>query len=63
MSWQTSARECGAKKRWASREDALRGIAGLIARGAARGLMAAYRCPHCESWHIGHRPGRRRRRR
>lgn len=53
---------CHGKKPWPSREAALGGIAGFMRAGAARGLMAAYRCPHCGEWHIGHRRGRGQRR-
>ena len=48
-------RECGTKDRHPSREVAETGIAGLEQRGAASGLMHAYRCRFCSAWHIGHR--------
>lgn len=54
------ARECGTKIQHASRRGALNQIASLVKAGTHRGRMQAYRCPHCDAWHVGHRKNRRR---
>ena len=50
---------CGRKRRHVSQGKAEAAIRALIRRELDRpseGWLAAYRCPRCLSWHIGHRP-------
>ena len=50
---------CGRKRRHASQGKAEAAIRALIRRDLDRpseGRLAAYRCPRCLSWHVGHRP-------
>lgn len=45
---------CTSKRRYASRSEAEEVIAARAAEGV-RGLRC-YRCPHCDGWHLTHRP-------
>lgn len=57
----TKARTCGQKARHASKADAERHLFALVRNtGTAPRGMSVYRCPHCGSWHVGHRKRRRR---
>jgi|GEM_PF-2585103 len=44
-------RQCDGKVRWTTKAKAKESISRLKDRGG----MAAYRCPHCEFFHIGHK--------
>ena len=53
---------CGRKRRHASKGKAEAAIRALIRRELDRpseGLLAAYHCPRCLSWHVGHRAATR----
>lgn len=53
--------QCGRKVRHDDEAAARRAIWKLAqAYGGALGYMAAYRCPHCSGWHIGHANARAR---
>lgn len=49
-------RQCVGKRRYTSKSQAKAAIAALKAKGNWSGRMSAYRCPHCELFHIGHTP-------
>lgn len=49
-------RACESKNRYPSRTDAEEAIASCAAHGT-RGLHA-YRCPHCDGWHLTSKPAR-----
>ncbi|MEV4837768.1 hypothetical protein AB0K05_24820 [Nonomuraea sp. NPDC049486] len=53
-------RQCGNKRRHASRRDALGHLFGLVRRGASKTMLGVYRCGVCGSWHVGHRKIRKR---
>ncbi len=47
---------CGDKVRHATRGAASAAILAMVRDlGTRPGLMVPYRCPHCTSWHVGHR--------
>ncbi len=49
------AYQCWRKRPYSTKKDA-KGAARSIEQRAGR--LHVYRCPHCGSWHIGHRPRR-----
>lgn len=55
----TKTRGCGSKVRHVTRKKALAHLWRLVRRGAFLPWLNVYRCRHCGSWHVGHRPGRR----
>jgi hypothetical protein len=57
---RTKGRGCGTKMRHRTTGAAWRHVARLVARGAAYGALEPYRCD-CGWYHVGHRPGRKRR--
>lgn len=59
----TKQRRCAGKRNHPDGAAARAHIASLEQRGTAKGAMTAYTCQHCGSWHVGHAPGRRLRRR
>lgn len=57
-------RSCQGKKPHPTRQAALDAMQSLARyRGAHLASMHVYRCPHCATWHVGHRIGSRRKRR
>ena len=50
-----SVATCRRKRRYRTKKGAKKAIlrTQAICGGAA---MCAFRCPHCDGWHIGHRP-------
>lgn len=50
-------KECEGKRRYATQGEAH--TAALAAQKSATGgrYIEPYQCPHCNGWHIGHRPG------
>lgn len=58
---ETKARKCGTKIRHESRGAAFVHLRRLVMRGAAKVWLNVYRCEHCDGYHVGHRPGRRKR--
>jgi len=56
----TKNRMCEGKHRHPTRAEALAHIGSLVRRGAHGGRLNAYKCPHCDGFHVGHRPRRRR---
>jgi hypothetical protein len=62
--WQGTAKQaCVGKRAHPNPASASRHAASLIRRGAWRGNVNTYHCKRCDMWHVGHRPGRRGRRR
>lgn len=59
----TAEREqaCDGKVRHQTRQAAHAAVQALTGKGKDR--MSAYRCPWCDTWHVGHRPNPRRGRR
>ena len=54
-------RQCTGKRTYKSKSDAKRAIKrAATAHGGAKDYsrLNAYRCPHCDGWHFGHRPRR-----
>lgn len=57
-------RTCLGKVPHPDREAAVEAMHSLARnRGAHLGSMHVYRCPHCATWHVGHRIGTGRKRR
>ncbi|ENC2022835.1 hypothetical protein ABKE32_000460 [Escherichia albertii] len=50
-------KQCGAKIRYASAEEAVAAIRILHRKKGHQGHIHNYRCPFCHGWHIGHAPG------
>jgi hypothetical protein len=48
-------RECGTKQAHDTKEAADRHAWALARAGARRSALKVYRCPHCGSWHVGHK--------
>jgi hypothetical protein len=48
-------RQCKNKKKFLSRKDAKR---SARRRFADYRDMHAYKCPWCDNWHVGHKPGK-----
>ncbi|GAA3550594.1 hypothetical protein GCM10022419_033560 [Nonomuraea rosea] len=59
MSTETKGRKCDGKRRYSHLEQATRVRARLILQGAHPAWLRAYACEHCDGFHVGHRPGRR----
>lgn len=63
MSSRTKGRGCTGKKRYKAKAGALDQIARLeLQFGAVPGEYRAYACQFCDSWHVGHRGTRDRKR-
>lgn len=60
MVTSTKSRGCGAKHQHTSRQAAERQMESLIDAGEYAGNLNVYRCRHCRTWHVGHRPGNQR---
>jgi hypothetical protein len=58
---ETKNRKCTGKRRHDTRRKAMSALYRLVRRGAFRPLLNVYACEHCAGWHLGHRPGRRKR--
>lgn len=58
---ETKNRNCTGKRRHTFRRRAMAALYRLVARGAFRPLLNVYSCEHCDGWHLGYRPGRRKR--
>ncbi len=57
---ETKARKCSGKRRHSTKTQALSHMWALIRKGASESSLNVYACEHCEGgWHVGHRPGRR----
>lgn len=56
---RTRARSCDGKRRHDTKAAAEDQLWALRRAGTARGSMGAYRCRHCDSWHVGHKPRKR----
>jgi predicted RNA-binding Zn-ribbon protein involved in translation (DUF1610 family) len=50
-------KECEQKKRY--EHEAHARIVACQARYRTHDAIAAYKCPHCSGWHIGHRSARK----
>lgn len=53
-------KQCEGKKPFRSRKDAMRRVIGLTnsfhaKHGKPTSRLNVYECPHCGSWHIGHK--------
>lgn len=53
------ARQCHGKHTYPSKAIAKRSLKRWKPTGARRNNLQVYRCPHCDSFHIGHKPGTR----
>ena len=54
MRSDTRARACDGKQKHPTRQQALAHRRSLIAQGAAATALVAYKCRHCQQWHVGH---------
>lgn len=59
---KTAGRACHGKTRYTSRHNADNALWHLIRQGANPAAVTAYKCPHGDHWHVGHRVGNRRKR-
>jgi hypothetical protein len=60
---QTIGRACTGKRRYTNQHNAEHALTHLIDHaGANPDTVTAYACPHGDHWHLGHRPGSRRKR-
>ena len=59
---RTAARCCEGKRRHDTRAKAGDHLATLARAGANYHRLEAYRCRHCDGFHVGHRPKPRTRR-
>lgn len=50
-----SPETCARKRQYVTKAEAKRAMAEVNARAGGR-AMNAFRCEHCGTWHIGHRP-------
>lgn len=51
-----SRRTCHRKVGYFSREDAQRALVAMREKNRLLYYGEPYRCDHCDSWHLGHRP-------
>jgi hypothetical protein len=53
-------RQCEMKSTYTSKRGAKAAARGTMSghghKGARKGRLAAYRCPWCDRWHVGHLP-------
>lgn len=50
-------RVCTGKQQHETEALATAHLMALVARGATRSSLKAYKCRYCGTWHVGHRPG------
>jgi hypothetical protein len=48
--------QCTGKRRFETHKAAGQFLAWLRRRNADAKQMHPYKCPHCEQWHLGHKP-------
>ncbi|HEX8024730.1 MAG TPA: hypothetical protein VF484_00860 [Candidatus Limnocylindrales bacterium] len=59
MATNTKQRGCGQKVPHPTRKAAETHMWNLVRKGAALARVNVYRCKHCPSWHVGHKPRHR----
>jgi hypothetical protein len=60
---RSQAAECGTKQQHTTKQAALDHRAALMRGGSPGSRIHVYRCQHCRSWHVGHKPKPKRNRR